>query len=139
MNHIRRNFFRYSTVVIADQVLIAVWYSPFLFGDRWLNLIGSADGDLTLAKGTPYLFSILGSVVINIFMSKLFQALDARSTSKRLFYATAIWAGLIFPFMTLFYKFAGTSYGVLAIDLGLTYVWLAAAAIFLQLPKRSYS
>ncbi len=107
-----------AVVVLIQQFVGFIWYSPFLFGNLWLDHIGKSVEVLKRAGLMPYLISTLGAILLCYILSKLIYAADARTANEGLKLGFLCWLGFVLPATAVHYVFAGQSLELILIDSG---------------------
>ncbi|MBZ0098409.1 MAG: DUF1761 domain-containing protein [Taibaiella sp.] len=62
-------------LVIVFQVISTVWYSPYLFADRWMNYLGKTITDFNGESLTGILWSLAGAIAYCYLLAYLFKNL----------------------------------------------------------------
>ncbi|RKF18729.1 DUF1761 domain-containing protein [Alginatibacterium sediminis] len=106
-----------AVATIIGMVLGALWYSPLLFGNVWMQCIGkTAD---TLGKSTgPMLGSIVASLLSAIGVSLLFSVLSVDSFQMAALVGLILGLLIIFPAMLSDSLFCGWGWQLLWIQVG---------------------
>lgn len=107
-----------AVVVLIQQFVGFVWYSPFLFGNLWLDHVGKSIDVLKRAGFIPYLISILGAILLCYILSKLIYAAEVRTANEGLKLGFFCWLGFVLPAIVILYAFAGRSPELISIDSG---------------------
>jgi len=105
-------------LVMLHQVIGGIWYSPFLFGEKWTELIGKTMSDFSDAGMLPYVISIIASIITNYVMAYLFVKLGVDNFIKGLYYAFLFWMGFLFVETVTFYSFELKPIGLSLINSG---------------------
>lgn len=87
----------YTTVLIAalaSMVVGAIWYSPALFGKKWMSLIGLHEADKKGA-GMAYLLSFIASLVMAYILAYFVFYTQAKSASDGVQLGFWVWLGFV--------------------------------------------
>jgi hypothetical protein len=68
--------------VILFQALSALWYSPALFANPWMNYLGKTMSDFSGESPTGLIYATLGAVTFNYFLAWLFLQLGIKNGLK---------------------------------------------------------
>lgn len=105
-------------LVLIHQIIGAMWYSPYLFAGRWVELTGKTMKDFENAGITPYFVSIIGAIITIYTMAYLFKNLNVENFIKGLYYAFIFWFGFLFVEILTFNSFELRPIGLTLIDAG---------------------
>lgn len=104
--------------VFLQQILGALWYSPYLFGNKWLTLIGKDIETLKASGATPYIVSIVAYLIICIVFIFILHSTNTKKAVPGAKLGFLLWLGFIFPCMAINYTFQGQPVDLLLIDSG---------------------
>ncbi len=107
-----------AIVVLIQQFIGFVWYSPYMFGNLWIDHVGKSVEVLKMAGYMPFLISALGAILLCFILSKLIYAVEARTANDGLKLGFYCWLGFVLPTITVHYAFAGRSPELILIDAG---------------------
>lgn len=99
MNTQKINHFAVWTCVVVFQLISILWYSPFLFANKWMNYLGKSIDDFNGESADGLIFSIVGAVAFNYFFAWLLKQLKVDNPLKGLSIAFAL-ALCCFAFQT---------------------------------------
>lgn len=105
-------------LVLLQQVIGAVWYSPYAFAGKWVELVGRSMGDFENAGLMPYFVSILSAIITTYIIAYLFKKLGVENFISGMFYAFIFWFGFLFTELTTFNSFELRPFGLTFIDAG---------------------
>ena len=114
----RINYLAILCVVILHQILGFLWYSPMLFGNRWLMNVGKSMEELKASGATPYIVAIVTVIVMCLVLTKLIHMTQTKTFVDGLKLGFLIWLGIAFPLLSIHYVFAGRTVEFLLIDAG---------------------
>jgi hypothetical protein len=114
----RVNHLAIVTLVILHQVLGFFWYSPLVFGGRWLAYIGKTPEELNPANPVPYIVSLLSSIVLCYTVAILFRMLQVETVLKGIVVAVGLWFSFLFLNTATYASFAGEPSGLVFITTG---------------------
>lgn len=120
-----------AVIVLIQQLVGFVWYSPFVFGNIWLSHVGKTVAELKHSGAAPYLISALGAIVLCFILSKLIYATESRTASDGLKLGLYCWLGFVLPTIAVHYSFAGRPIELMLIDSGHFLVNCCLAGTFL--------
>jgi surface polysaccharide O-acyltransferase-like enzyme len=95
------NFWAVLVCAIATMVLGFLWYSPILFANPWMRLMGLDPNDkaklaeLQKGAGKMYFLSFVASIVSAIILAKLFAVMGVVAIPRGLKIGFAIWLGFV--------------------------------------------
>jgi hypothetical protein len=81
---------------IASFVVGTVWYSPALFGKKWMKLMGMKESDMKNAKkemGGMMVMTLILSVVTAFVLAHILKYVGAVTYMDALFVAFMVWLG----------------------------------------------
>lgn len=107
--------------VLINMVLGALWYSPVLFGKKWMKLVGLSETDAPeMKKMAPkaYLGSALGSIVLALVLSFFVDWYGALIWTQGVFVAFLAWVGFVVPTSLNTILYENRSKGVFYINMG---------------------
>lgn len=84
--------FEGTLLIVLHQLLSILWYSPWMFGYKWLRLTGLSPAELDSAKFSPFVISILASTALVYGMAWLFGRLKVKGIGQGVKYAIFFWA-----------------------------------------------
>ena len=124
-------------LVLAQQAIGFIWYSPALFGDLWLQLQGKSADDLNPASPTPFVIAAVAAAAMTYFYAWLLKRLGIKSVSAALRLAALIWFSVSFLEFAMHYSFLGLPVGLLLIDMGKSLLGvLLMAVVLVSWPRR---
>ena len=118
-------------LVVAQVGLGALWYSPLLFGEQWMSLLGFSDADIDPSDPVPFVIAIAGTIALTYFLAWLLLQLEVAYISEAVKVAFLLWLCVAVTEHATHYAFQGIHYLVLLIDLGKTLVGMVIAALVL--------
>lgn len=96
MQELKLNHLAIWTLVIAHQVVAFVWYSPVLFGNQWMALLGKTADDFTGANPINYIVAIITAAAMTYMLAWLFKKLNVNTLLKGVFYAFVLFVCFLF-------------------------------------------
>lgn len=124
-------------LVIVQQLLSFAWYSPYLFGFKWINLAGYRLSAIppagTVAFYKPFLVSIFASALVCYGLAALFKTLNINSARKGAILASGCWIAFSFSLQLTHNEFANRPLTLTLIDTGRDWIMFVSAG--LMLPK----
>jgi hypothetical protein len=129
----KHNHLAVWVMIIAHQVMGFVWYSPFLFVNKWLEGQGKTSQDINTSDPMPFVYSIIGTVLACYGISWLTKVANTNTFNEALKLGLVLSFSLVFPAIAPHYKFLGLANSVLWIDLSLSLVMTTLTTIVLAL------
>ena len=105
-------------LVLIHQIIGAMWFSPFLFAEKWMQLVGKSMQDFESATITPYIVSIINAIVMNYAMAYLFKKLNVANFMTGMYYAFIFWFAFLFVEILTYNSFELRPVGLALIDGG---------------------
>lgn len=104
------NYMLLGVVVVVIQAVGALWYSPFLFGKIWARNLGVSPEQVPAMIGTsPYLLSILGSILLCMVLNRMMVLTKTKTLIGGIKLAVLLWLGLVFTTLSTHYAFMGVT------------------------------
>jgi len=120
--------------IVAMMVIGALWYSPVLFGNTWMKLIGKKSEDISKKDGNKSMaMSIIPAIVQVLSLALLFEFVHATKIVDGLIIASLIAIGFLFMNMLNLVLFEGRSMKLTILNAGYPLVALNVVAIILVL------
>jgi len=115
---------------LAGMILGALWYSPVLFGNAWMQALGKTQDQLGSATG-PMIGSVLACLLTAIALACLMQLAQVDSLIDGLKVGALAGVGIVFPAMLSDSLFCGWGSRLLFIQAGyrITYILVMAAIL----------
>ncbi len=66
--------------IVAGQIVPAIWY--MLVAQSWMQLSGLTEAQAQAAGSTPYIISVVGSILGSTFMAYIFRDLRVESVQR---------------------------------------------------------
>jgi hypothetical protein len=104
-------------VVILQQVLGFIWYSPSVLFNPWVEGIGKKAEDLNANDMSPFAASIIGAFVFCYALAWLLSLLKSDSAKKGAVIGVLAVLGFAAPMLATHLKFAGMGWSVVIIDI----------------------
>jgi hypothetical protein len=95
------NFWAVLVCAIAAMVLGFLWYSPILFANPWMRLMGFDPNDkariaeMQKGAGKMYLLSFVASIVSAIVLAKIIIVMGAITIPRGMKIGFAVWLGFV--------------------------------------------
>ena len=81
---------------VIAMILGGIWYSPILFGNIWMKLVGLKESDITKAKSTVAMtISVLTSLIEALSLAALIVLTRTYSPQKGLYVAFIVSIGIL--------------------------------------------
>jgi hypothetical protein len=105
-------------LVVVHQALGFLWYSPYLFGDVWMNAVGLLPEDLDPGNHARFAAAILASLALNITLAWLFTRLYVGWALSGMWIAFICWLGFFFLNSAMHSAFEGETLAAVLISDG---------------------
>jgi len=120
--------------VMVNMVIGALWYSPLLFGNRWLKAIGKRPEDISQEDASKSMaLSIVPATVSALLLALACGMLNIQTAAGALLTALMISVGFIGMNAFNLVLFEGRSMVVTVINTGYTWVSFSVGAIIIAL------
>ena len=123
-------------MVVLQQVLGFVWYSPPLFLNLWLEGIGKKQSDLNQSDPVPFIAAILGAIAFCYILAWVNDKARASSAKDGALVGGLMWLGFLAPALAIHYKFIGLSWLAIGVDAGKELVGAVLTGAILAVWKR---
>lgn len=121
---------------VSNMLIGALWYSPLLFGNIWLKLIGKRMDDISKENSNKsMMLSVIPGVLLSVLMAVLLSFIDPRTVLDAIVIASLVSVGFIgFSALNLVI-YEGRSFKLLLVNVGYSVVSLNVLAVILTLWK----
>jgi len=127
------NVFAITFVVVFQQCIGFIWYSPMVLGKQWLAEVGKTTEELKAAGVTPYIVSIIVAYILCIILSRLIYETKATTASQGVNLAILLWLGFSVSTGITHYLFSGHGLNLFMIDAGHNLVGMILAGFVLSI------
>ena len=103
-------------LVVAQQLLGALWYSPLLFAEIWAKAQGKTVADLNQGFALPFIYSIIASFLFTYFAAMLVGGLKLDTARKGAVFGLSMGIMVIIPLLAIHYSFLQLSDNLWWID-----------------------
>jgi len=130
------NNLNYLAILVCSIISFfvgALWYSPFLFGKKWMAALGKTEEELK-AKFTPslYFFSFISWIIVTYVLASIISLTGVINAVGGFYIAVLCWVGFTAATSLIHHMFAGKSNNLWLIDSGYTLVALIISGIILS-------
>ena len=124
------NWLAVVVAAVLSMLIGAAWYSPLMFGERWLSAIGKTEDEL-VAPGPAMIGSAISCLVSAIAMAIIVGAFDVDSLLGGAFVGALCGIALVAMAMLSDSLFAGSGWSLYFIQAGyrVTYLVLMGAIL----------
>lgn len=130
------NFWAILVCIISNMVIGALWYSPVLFGNVWLKLIGKKPEDISKEDANKsMMLSIIPAALSIIFLALTLAFVNASTILDALIISTLMSLGFIGMSALNLVLFEGRSFKLMVLNVGYSFVAFNIAAVILALWK----
>ncbi|MEK6579309.1 MAG: DUF1761 domain-containing protein [Bdellovibrionota bacterium] len=125
----RINFKAVLVVVLFQQLLGFIWYSPALFGNPWLIARGKNPAFFVpTTYYWPFVFAAVSSFLFACVVSVALDRAKVKTFKKGVKVGGMLWSAFIFPVILTNYSFLGLSRELKLIDGGMLLISYAVGA-----------
>ncbi len=122
--------------IISNMVIGALWYSPLLFGNIWLRLIGKKAEDISKEDANKsMMLSIIPAALSIIFLALILAFVNASTILDALIIGTLMSVGFIGMGSLNLVLFEDRSFKLTLLNVGYSFVAFNIAAVILTLWK----
>ena len=92
------NFFAVLLAAISAMILGAAWYSPLLFGKKWIRLMNKSDEELNEMKkgmGKAYGVTFVGVIIMAYVLAYIIGLLEVGTVFAGVKTAFWVWLGFV--------------------------------------------
>ncbi|WP_117884162.1 DUF1761 domain-containing protein [Aureibaculum luteum] len=129
------NYIAVIVTAFVIQFIGFLWYSPFLFGTKWMKLLNTNPEQIKAMGKKPHLIALLTAFFMSFMMAFILLWTNTNNIVSAIGLATLIWFGVTLPDSIPHYKFAKLPLGILILDIFHTLSMLITSAIILTLWK----
>lgn len=131
----RINHLAIGMLVVIHQLLSFAWYSPYLFGFKWMNLAGYRISAIppadTFGFYKPFLVSIFSSFLLCYGLAILIKAFNIITARKGFILASGCWLAFSFSMLLTHNEFASRPWMLTFIDAGRDWLIFVSAGLIL--------
>ena len=98
MLQVEINYWAVLVAAVVNFALGAVWYSPALFGKRWLAIINKSEAELEeMKKGATrgYVLSVVGALVMSFVLAHIVDYGQATTIASGMQSGFWLWLGFV--------------------------------------------
>jgi hypothetical protein len=121
------NLMRVVVAAVANMIIGAVWYSPSVFGKKWMKLVGKKQQDLQKGASTAYLGSAISALIVAFVLAYFINFSGAENVTDGALLGVLAWLGFVVTSSLYKLLFQGSSKDLYVLDNG--YQLLAYAAM----------
>lgn len=130
------NVWALIVAILSNMILGALWYSPVLFGNTWLALVGKKAEDISKEDASKSMsFSIIPAIFTNIFLTLVLAFANAQTILDALIIGTLLSIGFIGMSAFNLVLFENRSVKLTILNVGYSIVSINIAALILTLWK----
>ena len=123
-------------LVVFHQIVAIVWYAPFLFGNKWMELLNKTTEDFSASSPVKYIIAIITALAMTYLLAWLFKELKINTPLRGLFYGCIFCISLLILEMLTVGVFSLRPFGLTVIDGGMYLVNFLVAGIVLGAWKK---
>ncbi len=118
--------------VLSNMFIGALWYSPLLFGNQWLKLIGKRQEDISQSDANKsMIISLIPAILSVIFLTIILKLTNAVSVGDAIVVGSIVSVGFIGMSAWNLVLYEGRSVKLAILNLGYSFVSLNVAAVIL--------
>ncbi len=105
--------------VVIHMALGSVWYSPLLFGNKWLKMVKMSDRSPKQMKETMIrgmTVSVIGAIVMAFVLAIAMEYAGVVTFAGGMHVGLILWIGILAPSVAANYAFTQKSLALFAID-----------------------
>jgi hypothetical protein len=110
--------------VVVLMVIGALWYSPMLFANSWMKIVGKKEEDLKGGASTGYVIAIIADIVMAYVLSHVVDYTGATTALAGAQAGFWMWLGFVAPTMVMNNVFEGRPTKLFWINAGMQLVGL---------------
>lgn len=130
------NIWAVLVCIVFNMILGALWYSPVLFGNIWLNLIGLKAEDISKEDANKSMkFAIIPAALSILFLWLMLSFVNAQTLGDAVITGSLISAGFIGMSAFNLVLFESRSLGLSLINVGYSFVAFNVASVILTIWK----
>lgn len=112
------NLVRVVVAAVANMIIGAVWYSPGVFGKKWMKLVGKKQEDLQKAASTAYAGSSVSALIVAFVLAYFIGFAEIDSVSNGALLGVLAWLGFVVTSSLVKLLFQGGSKDLFILDNG---------------------
>lgn len=130
------NIWAVLVCVICNMVIGSLWYSPVLFGNIWLKMVGKTKEEISQKEGSKAMtLSIIPAALSILLLAVTLALLNTSTLADALIIGSLVSAGFIGMNALNLVLFEGRSMGLWLVNVGYSFVAMNIAAVILTLWK----
>jgi hypothetical protein len=126
MVELNLNWWAVLFAAVVNMVVGALWYSPALFGNQWVKLLGKKMKDMGKNAGQAYGITTVAALVQTFILALLVHNLGASTASDGAALGLLLWLGVAATTSISDYVFSGRPLMLWALNQGYYLVVLMA-------------
>ncbi len=123
-------------LVVFHQIVALLWYAPFLFGNKRIELLNKTAEDFSAFSPLNYIVTIITALAMTYLLAWIFKELKINTPLRGLFYAFIFALGFFFLEMLTVGMISLRPFGLTLIDGGMYLVNFIIAGIVLGAWKK---
>ena len=129
------NYWAILISAVVYMVIGSTWYSPVMFGNKWIKLMGWTPEQIEKKKnmGITYGVMFIGSLVTTFVTAQFIQYTDSTTWLEGATTGFWIWIGFIAPVALNGYLFETRKWGLFGINIGYSLVCLIITGAILAI------
>ncbi len=130
------NYLVVLAAAVASMVVGFLWYSPLLFGNPWMKLMGYTQKSMQKAKkrmGMMYGLSFVATLLTGYVFTLFVKTIPTLTLLEGVYLACMVWLGFVAPVQSTEVLFGGKSWKLFSINTGYQLASLVVMGIILSL------
>lgn len=123
-------------LVVFNLLLGFIWYSPYVFGNEWMRLLGKDMMFFNNAGMTPFIVAIITSIGTIYTIAWVFKKLQVDGFFTGVVYGLVFWFGFLFCELLTIDQFELRHYGLTWINAGKSLITFVVSGFVLGLWSR---
>lgn len=115
------NYLVVLIAAVASMVVGFFWYSPILFGNQWMKLMGHTTKSMEKAKkqtGMLYGLSFVATLVTGVILTMFIKTIPAMTLVEGMYLSFLVWLGFVAPVQFTDVIFGGKQWKLFLINTG---------------------
>ena len=110
------NYISIFVAIILSVILGFVWYSPVVFGKKWIKLNNIDPKKIRDSRSGMYILPIISSIITASILALLMNLLNATTWTAGAFIGLIVWFGFALPTQLLPWAFSGKKMEALLLE-----------------------
>ncbi len=112
------NFLAVVVAAVLNMILGAIWYSPGVYGNTWMALVGKRAEDMRSGAGRGYAGSFIAALILAYVLASVISMAQAQSILQGARVGFWVWIGFVATTSAGDFLFAGRPVKLYLINTG---------------------